>query len=236
MVVQSWDTASKVTGSTDYSVCTTWGVDDAQRIYLLNVWRGKLNYPDLRRKIRKLAREFGATNVLIEDTASGIQLIQELAGEHFARIEGVKPKGPKEFRMRNQTAAIEAGRVLVPREAHWLAGYFHELELFPNGRHDDQVDSTSQALEWIAMSSGPARWLQMMDKVFQGRDAGSEAEAASRTVSFRHSDPGIEFKVSSGRWVVRSADGLFYVTPAEWQGLMSTHGITLVDHPGHDTG
>jgi predicted phage terminase large subunit-like protein len=48
--------------------------------------------------------------------------------------------------MRNQSAMIEARRVLVPREAHWRAGHFHELELFPNGRHDDQVDSTSLPL------------------------------------------------------------------------------------------
>jgi hypothetical protein len=36
----------------------------------------------------------------------------------------------------------------MPREAHWLADYLHELTVFPNGRYDDQVDSTSQALAW----------------------------------------------------------------------------------------
>ena len=53
------------------------------------------------------------------------------------------------MRMASQTARIEAGFVHVPAEAHWLADYLHELSVFPNGRYDDQVDSTSQALEWM---------------------------------------------------------------------------------------
>jgi hypothetical protein len=39
--------------------------------------------------------------------------------------------------------------VLLPRDAPWLATYIDELTGFPNARHDDQVDSTSQALEWL---------------------------------------------------------------------------------------
>jgi phage terminase large subunit-like protein len=38
------------------------------------------------------------------------------------------------------------GFVHLPRDAYWLADYLHELTVFPNGRYDDQVDSTSQAL------------------------------------------------------------------------------------------
>ncbi len=39
--------------------------------------------------------------------------------------------------------------VHLPREAPWLDSYIHELLIFPNGRHDDQVDSTAQALDWF---------------------------------------------------------------------------------------
>jgi len=59
-----------------------------------------------------------------------------------------KPDGDKIMRLHAQTATIENGFVHLPREAHWLADYLHELTVFPNGRYDDQVDSTSQALAW----------------------------------------------------------------------------------------
>jgi hypothetical protein len=51
--------------------------------------------------------------------------------------------------MAGRAMLIEAGRVCIPREAAWLAEYLHELSVFPNGKYDDQVDSTSQALELI---------------------------------------------------------------------------------------
>jgi predicted phage terminase large subunit-like protein len=43
---------------------------------------------------------------------------------------------------------IENGFVHLPTEADWLAAYLHELAVFPYGKHDDQADSTSQALYW----------------------------------------------------------------------------------------
>ena len=39
----------------------------------------------------------------------------------------------------------------LPREARWLDTFMLELLAFPNGRHDDQVDSVSQFLNWAAL-------------------------------------------------------------------------------------
>ena len=44
------------------------------------------------------------------------------------------------------SAKIEAGQVLLPRRAPWLAEFEAELFAFPAARHDDQCDSVSQAL------------------------------------------------------------------------------------------
>ena len=44
---------------------------------------------------------------------------------------------------------IENGFVYIPEAAPWLAEYLHELTVFPNGKHDDQVDSTAQFLDWF---------------------------------------------------------------------------------------
>src|SRR5215470_12298454 len=69
-IVQSWDTANKATELSDYSVCTTWGFD-GKRLYLLNVFRRKMEFPELKRTVRELAGLWKATVVLIEDKSSG---------------------------------------------------------------------------------------------------------------------------------------------------------------------
>jgi hypothetical protein len=74
-VVQSWDTANKATELSDFSVCTTWGVR-GKNLYLLGLLRQRLEYPALKRAVREQQSLYHAT-VLIEDKASGTQLIQE---------------------------------------------------------------------------------------------------------------------------------------------------------------
>jgi predicted phage terminase large subunit-like protein len=147
-IVQSWDTACKDTELSDFSVCTTWGIHGSKRI-LLHVLRKRMNYPELKRAVREQADLHRATVVLIEDKASGTQLIQELVSDGLSIVKGIEPAGDKIMRMHAQTATIENGFVYLPREAHWLPAYLHELTTFPKGAYDDQVDSTSQALAWI---------------------------------------------------------------------------------------
>ena len=86
---------------------------------------------------------------LIEDKASGTQLIQELIRKGCRAVTRYKPQDDKIMRLHAQTAIIENGFVHVPEAAPWLADYLDELTMFPNGRHDDQVDSTAQALDWL---------------------------------------------------------------------------------------
>jgi hypothetical protein len=59
----------------------------------------------------------------------------------------------KTMRLHSVTSTIENGFVYLPSEAHWLAAYLHELTSFPNGKHDDQADSSSQALDWAKQFS-----------------------------------------------------------------------------------
>jgi predicted phage terminase large subunit-like protein len=148
LILQSWDSANKLTELSDFSVCTTWGVKGSY-IYLLDVLRGRMAYPELKRAVRAQAEAHKATVVLIEDRASGTQLIQELIAEGVHAITRYSPEGDKQMRLYAQTATIENGFVYLPREAPWLAAYLHELTTFPNSKYDDQVDSTSQALAWI---------------------------------------------------------------------------------------
>ncbi|HVH89566.1 MAG TPA: phage terminase large subunit, partial [Terriglobales bacterium] len=147
-VLQSWDSANKPAELSDFSVCTTWGVKD-KNLFLLNVFRKRLGYPELKQAVREQARLFAAKTILTEDRASGTQLIQDLQAEGAHGVKRYQPKMDKIMRMHSVTSTIENGFVYLPETAHWLAEYLHELSTFPKGRFDDQVDSTSQALDWI---------------------------------------------------------------------------------------
>ena len=170
-IIQSWDTASKIAVQSDYSVCTTWGIKD-QRRYLLSVFRKRLLYPDLRREVVNLAAVHEADTVYIEDQASGTQLLQDLNRDGFAKVIGRKPMRDKQTRMVAQAAQIENGFVYIPKDAHWLAEYLHELMVFPNGKYDDQVDSTSQALDALVnpMIKGYA-FLELAERENRARGA-----------------------------------------------------------------
>jgi predicted phage terminase large subunit-like protein len=154
-VLQSWDTANKDTELANFSVCTTWGIKD-RSLYLLDVFRRKMDFPDLKRAIVELAKRYQATIVLIEDMASGTSLIQELRADNFSSAQPAPNlKGDKVIRLRAQTAKIEGGFVLLPKEAPWLDIYLRELLGFPNGKNDDQVDSTVFALAWVTEHPEP---------------------------------------------------------------------------------
>jgi len=154
-IVQSWDTANKATELSDFSVCTTWGIA-GKDLYLVDLLRRRMEYPELKREVRGQYERFKPNVVLIEDKASGTQLIQELIAEGLYAVTRYRPQTDKVMRMHAQTAMIENGFVHVPDTAPWLVPYLHELTIFPHGKHDDQVDSTAQLLDWYKQGSGPS--------------------------------------------------------------------------------
>ena len=155
-VVQSWDMAMKPGIDNDFSVCTTW-LKKGTDYYLLDVFRAKCDFPNLERHVVNRAHQFGTSVVLIEDTGSGTGVIQMLNDKRGrVRAIGVVPKGDKETRMAVHSPMFESGQVFLPRTATWKDDYLAELLAFPHARHDDQVDSTSQFLQWAKEQS--RRW------------------------------------------------------------------------------
>ena len=166
-----------------------------------------------------------AGTVLIEDTSAGIQLEQELRREGFAHIVAVKVQGDKIMRMRTQTPKIEAGRVFIPYDAPWLADYLHELMMFPKGRFDDQVDSTSQALAYIGTPTSFDNWMEYARLELQ-RQAGAIGEHL--TVTFDHPDRGFGVRGWNGRTILRSDDGFYHCDLSEWESIRGTRGLKLI--------
>jgi predicted phage terminase large subunit-like protein len=146
--LQGWDTANKATELSDFSVCTTWGVS-GKDLFLLGLFRRRLEYPALKRAVREQQSLFDASVVLIEDKASGTQLIQELIHDGCHGVTRYQPTIDKIMRLHAQTAMIENSFVHIPETAPWIAEYLHEMTVFPKGKHDDQVDSTAQFLDWF---------------------------------------------------------------------------------------
>jgi len=152
-IIVTWDTALSSKDLSSYSVGIVMRVrgDD---VYILDVVRQQLEYPDLRRRVVELHHRWrhdsNSYALVIEKKGSGMSLIQDLEREHKIRAIAIDPIGDKIMRMASQTAKIEAGHVFLPRSAPWLGEFQKELMAFPRGRSDDQVDALSQGLAYIA--------------------------------------------------------------------------------------
>lgn len=155
MRVHSWDTAYKAEQHNDPNVLTDWTVAGATAgkppgFYLRNVFRERLTYPEIKRRVIEFAERDRPDAILIEDKASGQSLLQELRNSTSLPLIAIEPEGDKVTRALRVTPIMEAGRVFLPARAPWLLDYELELTLFPTkGVHDDQVDSTTQALDWM---------------------------------------------------------------------------------------
>lgn len=143
-----------------------------ETVYVLDVVRARLEYPDLKRAVldhHHRWRTAGCSSyaLLIEKKGSGLSLIQDLQRQNIHPI-GVNPEGDKVMRMAAQTAAIEAGAVHLPTRAGWIDEFKKELLSFPMSRHDDQIDALSQALQ-RAFAPAPPQAAFSTYSMFVGR-------------------------------------------------------------------
>jgi len=149
-IVQAWDTASSELG--DYSACVTVGVKD-NRAYVLDMYRARLQTPELLRQIKNHAERWQPTVLLVEDASNGIAVTQMLKRETRLPILGITPmRGGKVAHAKANLPYIEGGRVsFCP--GHYLTEFEHELLSFPASSHDDQVDALNIALTRIFATS-----------------------------------------------------------------------------------
>ncbi len=162
-IIISWDTANKATALADPSVATVWGEHD-KGYDLLEVVRDKMEYPRLKRETIKLAEKWKAKDevyaahklltILIEDKSSGQSLIQDVKESTTFNIVAILPEADKVTRASTCSPLVEDGKVFLKKGASWVDDYMEEMTVFPNTSHDDQVDSTSQFLNWIGGGVG----------------------------------------------------------------------------------
>lgn len=115
--------------------------------HLLDVYRKRLEFPDLQKAVLELQRCWKAHAVVVEEIGSGQSLYQNIRRtEQALWLKTLRPSSSKEHRASQQSVKFEQGRVWLPEKADWLADFEAELLAFPNGKHDDQVDSVVQFL------------------------------------------------------------------------------------------
>lgn len=156
-ILQSWDTAFKIGKENDYSACTTWGIKKTQfgeNYYLIDVFRERLEYPQLKAQFIALQNKYNPYMILIEDKASGQSLLQDLKKAGNNRLKAIKADTDKVTRSTAPSDMIYNGQVFILEGKSWLADFKSELITFPNGKHDDQVDSMNQALNFLNKPRG----------------------------------------------------------------------------------
>ncbi len=145
-IIYSWDTAIKTASHNDYTVCTRWKT--YKNFYFLdNLYRGKLEYPELLNLIDEFSAD--ADVVLLEDKASGQSLIQDLRKNSNHPVIAITPHKDKLTRFAATTPLFEASKVKINQDRDWRIDLERELLTFPNSKHDDQVDSISQFLNYM---------------------------------------------------------------------------------------
>jgi predicted phage terminase large subunit-like protein len=140
----SVDVATVADGG-DYSVCTIWGYVE-QKFYLLDVWRKQVSLPELRKALIELDNKWAPSLIFVEAIGSGVALYQDLFNELGRYVVPCYHVRNKAHRFEAATLLMEKGRVWMPTSAPWLETLIKELQAFPQGKHDDQVDSLSQIL------------------------------------------------------------------------------------------
>jgi predicted phage terminase large subunit-like protein len=152
-VIMAADTAYKKSERSDYSVISTLGMTYEGDIYILDIVRGKYDFPELKRLIPIIASRWrgrGLRGMYIEDKASGQSLIQELRRDSGVPVIPYSSMADKVARANAILPIIEGGRVFLPKEAPWKDAFLAECNQFPNGSNDDQVDSVVIGLDTLS--------------------------------------------------------------------------------------
>lgn len=147
-VFQSWDTAYSDSPTADWSVCTTWGYL-CGRLFLLHIFRARLEFGPLKQMVIALQARWRADHVIIEKAGSGYSLWQEFRRTTKFTVVGWPTSSNSAERLLAQSGQIEEGRVWLPAQLAGLDEFIHELKGFPAVTHDDQVDTLTQVLEYI---------------------------------------------------------------------------------------
>jgi len=151
-ILQSWDTAHEAKTSADYSACTTWGLflneneGDTMHIILLDAFKGRYEFPELKKRALEAYKEWEPDICIIEKKAAGAPLIQELRRAGIPISEYSPSRGnDKTVRINAVADVFASGKVWAPAK-RWARDVIEEMAAYPQGEHDDLADTCTQAI------------------------------------------------------------------------------------------
>ena len=153
-IIQSWDTAFEKSNRADYSAVTTWGIFyktnsegfEVPNIILLDAFKARMEFPELKRKAFEYYKHWNPDTLIVEKKAAGAPLIYEMRAMGIPVQEYTPSKGNDKIARVNAISDLFASGYVWCPDARWAEEVMEECASFPNGEHDDMVDSTSQAL------------------------------------------------------------------------------------------
>lgn len=183
-VLQSWDMAFKDTDASDYVVGTVWARRGPQ-MWLLDIFRERVDFAGSCDAVEAMTAKWPQARVkLIEDKANGPAVISQLR----KRVGGMIAYSPTDSKLARAYSCqpfLEAGDISLPRASILpaAAGFVAECAAFPNGAHDDQVDSFTQAvIRMLIIGAGVDDF--MADLI--GQQGGHVEETAQRAAQWHH--------------------------------------------------
>jgi predicted phage terminase large subunit-like protein len=143
-----------------YSVAQIWRLAGTG-YFLEDLWRVRLRYDELRSLCKEIIRNFRPSAILIEETGLGMALLADLTRKDWQNLVPMRPRQSKIERLRKHAAVIRSRKIMLPSNAPWRDCYIQEFTSFLNCKYTDQVDATTQFLEYMAtdplLRAPPAR-------------------------------------------------------------------------------
>ena len=153
--VQSWDCTFKEGKASDYVAGHVW-MRSGPNYYLVDRVHDQIGIVDTMQAIRTMSYKHPkARGKLIEDAANGPAVIEMLKKE-IPGIIPITPMGGKVVRASAVAPYLEAGNIYLPnpKNAPWIHDFIEECAAFPNGKHDDDVDAMTQAINYMSATGG----------------------------------------------------------------------------------
>lgn len=147
------DTATTAKEKADHTAIASWALfngseSDPKKLFLLNMERAQMEAPDVRAMLLDMWKSGQYSHLAVEKAHAGTAICQDLQ-RLGVLLKELKPVKDKVTRAQQAIVAAEAGQLILPADAPWLADLMHELLQFPAGKHDDQVD----AIAWGAIEA-----------------------------------------------------------------------------------
>ena len=150
-IIQSWDTAFNKGTRNDFSACITLGIfhpedEPHPQIILLDAVKERMEFPELKAKALELYKEYEPDCCIIEAKAAGTPLLQELRSIGIPLQDYTPVRGNDKITRVNAVADLFASGMVWAPQTRWAEEVIEEFASFPQGEHDDLVDSMTQAL------------------------------------------------------------------------------------------